>query len=135
MATPRITVEKLRFNDTDMLGHINNAIYSVILEAGRVELVREAGLLNPEAGHGVVIARLELDFLREMNWPGEVRCETAVHKLGNKSFHLRQHLLFDGQITAHAQTVLAAFDMTTRKAMPLTEEWRTTLKKWFMPEF
>ena len=36
MATPRITVEKLRFNDTDMLGHINNAIYSVILEAGRV---------------------------------------------------------------------------------------------------
>ena len=135
MATPRITVEKLRFNDTDLLGHINNAVYTVILEAGRVELVREAGLLNPAAGHGVVIARLELDFLREMNWPGEVRCETAVHKLGNKSFHLRQNLLYDGQITARAQTVLAAFDMTTRKAMPLTEEWRTTLNKWFMPEF
>ena len=61
MATPRITVEKLRFNDTDLLGHINNAVYTVILEAGRVELVREAGLLNPAAGHGVVIARLELD--------------------------------------------------------------------------
>jgi len=135
VATPRITVEKLRFNDTDLLGHINNAVYTVILEAGRVELVREAGLLNPAAGHGVVIARLELDFLREMNWPGEVRCETAVHKLGNKSFHLRQNLLHDGQITARAHTILAAFDMTTRKAMPLTEDWRTTLNKWFLPEF
>ena len=135
MATPRITVEKLRFNDTDLLGHINNAVYTVILEAGRVELVREAGLLNPAAGHGVVIARLELDFLREMNWPGEVRCETAVHKLGNKSFHLRQHLIHNGEIAARAQTILAAFDMTTRRAMPLTEEWRTTLNKWFMPEF
>ena len=134
MATPRITVEKLRFNDTDLLGHINNAVYTVILEAGRVELVREAGLLNPAAGHGVVIARLELDFLREMNWPGEVRCETAVHKLGNKSFHLRQHLIHNGEIAARAQTILAAFDMTTRKAMPLTADWRTTLNKWFIPE-
>ncbi len=135
MGAPRITTEKLRFNDTDMLGHINNAIYSVILEAGRVELVREAGILKPEAGHGVVIARLELDFLREMNWPGDVRCETVIHKLGNKSFHLRQHLIYENEITARAHTVLAAFDMTTRKAMPLTEAWRATLDQWFVPEF
>ncbi len=135
MGAPRVTTEKLRFNDTDMLGHINNAIYSVILEAGRVELVREAGLLDPERGHGVVIARLELDFLREMNWPGEVRCETVIHKLGNKSFQLRQHLVSDGHITARAHTVLTTFDMATRKAIPLTEAWRTTLDQWFVPEF
>ncbi|MCX7383288.1 MAG: acyl-CoA thioesterase [Alphaproteobacteria bacterium] len=86
MGEPRVTVEKLRFNDTDMLGHINNTMYSVALEAGRIELVQEAGLLDIARGQGVVIARIELDLLREMNWPGEVRSETVVNKLGNKSF-------------------------------------------------
>lgn len=135
MAEPRITVEKLRFNDTDMLGHINNTLYSVALEAGRVELVREAGLLDIARGHGVVIARIELDFLREMNWPGEVRCETVVHKLGNKSFQLRQHLVHAGEICARAHTVLTTFDMATRKAVPLTEDWRAALERWYLPEF
>ena len=80
-----VSTQKLRFCDTDRLGHVNNAVYSVMCEAGRSELMQAAGLLEPGSGHGVVIARLELDFLREMNWPGEIRIETRSTGSGRKA--------------------------------------------------
>ena len=68
-----VTTHRLRFNDTDRLGHINNAVFAVMLEQGRSEMGVEAGLPMGEGGTSLVIVRLELDFANEMTWPGE--CE------------------------------------------------------------
>ena len=84
VSAPFVTTQKLRFCDTDAVGHVNNSVYGVMYEAGRADLFHGLGLLR----HGefsVVIARLEIDFLREMNWPGEVRIETGLHRIGGKS--------------------------------------------------
>lgn len=127
MPAPYVTSQRLRYCDTDALGHVNNAVYAVMCEAGRAELGVRCGLIAPEAGRGMVIARLELDFLREMTWPGEVRVETEVVRLGNKSFHLRQRLIQGETLAARAHSVLAVIDTRTRRALPLTEEWRAAL--------
>ncbi|MCW3474460.1 acyl-CoA thioesterase [Limobrevibacterium gyesilva] len=129
-----MTTQKLRFCDTDQLGHVNNAVYAVMYEAGRAEMMQEAGLLAIDGGFGVVIARLELDFLREMNWPGEVRIETALHRIGTKSLHVRQRLLIEGELVSRAASVLAVIDTTTRRAVPITESWRAVLGQWLVPE-
>lgn len=135
MGVPMVTVQKLRFCDTDMLGHVNNSAYSVLLEAGRVEMGYEAGLLKPDEGFSLVIARMELDYLRELNWPGTVRIETAVHRLGTKSFQVRQRIVSESEVAAKAHTVLAVMDLATRKAMVLREDWRVALGRWLVPEF
>lgn len=127
MNSPFVTTQKLRFCDTDAIGHVNNAVYSVMCEAGRAELSRTCGLLAPEHGRVVVIARLELDFLREMTWPGEVRVETEVARVGNKSFHLRQRVIQSETLVARALSVLAVIDTKSRRAIPLTDEWRAAL--------
>ena len=127
MGEPFVTTQLLRFCDTDQVGHVNNAVYAVMCEAGRAELGLACGLIAPERGWTLVIARLELDFLREMNWPGEVRIETGVARLGTKSFTLRQRLLQDGAETARALTVLAVLDIATRRALALREAWRAAL--------
>ena len=117
MGAPFISSQRLRFCDADMVGHVNNAVYAVMYEAGRTELLHAHGLLTSD--YGVVIARLEIDFVREMNWPGEVRIETGVARFGTKSLHLRQRLLMDGTVTSRALSVLAAIDPQTRRALPL----------------
>jgi acyl-CoA thioester hydrolase len=127
MGAPFVTTQKLRFCDTDAVGHVNNAVYAAMCEAGRAELAHACGLLAPDAGHAVVIVRLELDFLREMTWPGEIRIETAVARIGHKSLHLRQVLLQEGVETGRAVSVLAVIDTRTRRALPLTEAWRAAL--------
>lgn len=134
MAGAFVTVQRLRFCDTDQVGHVNNAVYAVMLEAGRSELMAATGLLAPQAGHSVVIARLELDFLREMNWPGEVRIETEVARIGTKSLHMRQRLLMTETVTARAASVLAVIDTTSRRAIPISDVWRTALTPYTVPE-
>jgi len=132
MPEPIVTRQQLRFCDTDALGHINNAVYAELFEAGRVEMLIPLGLSR--GPHAVVIARLEIDFLREMNWPGEVLIETAVARIGAKSLHMRQRLLMDGTETAKSRSVLAIIDVATRRAVPIDEVWRAILARWHIPD-
>jgi len=135
MAAPFVTSQRLRFCDTDKLGHVNNAVYAVMYEAGRSELMQRVGLLSPEDSRGVVIARLKLDFLREMNWPGEVSIESAVARIGTKSLHVRQRLLVDGALVSRGLSVLAVIDTVTRRAVPIEDAWRVKLEPWTVPDF
>ena len=133
MPAPYVTLQVLRYCDTDANGHVNNAVYAVMCEAGRAELALRCGLIAPEEGRGAVIVRLELDFLREMNWPGEIRIETEVTRIGTKSFTLRQRLHQGETLVATALSVLAVMDTTTRRALPIADAWRAALAP-FMAE-
>ena len=120
-----VTTQRLRLCDTDQVGHVNNAVYAVMYEAGRAEMLHPLGILA--VPFGVVIVRLEIDFIREMNWPGDVRIETEVVRFGTKSLHLRQRLLMDGTVTSRAVSVLAVIDTASRRAVPLETAWREAL--------
>lgn len=135
MSAPYFTTQRLRFCDTDQLGHVNNAVYAVMLEAGRAEMMELAGFLRPDGPWGVVIVRLEVDFIREMNWPAEVAIETAIAGFGTKSIRVRQRIRIGDTVTARAATVLAVMDRETRKALPLTEAWRATLAQFHVADF
>ena len=127
------TTHRLRFNDTDRLGHVNNAVFAVMLEQGRSELAVEAGLPMESATAALVIVRLELDFLREMAWPGAVAIETEVVRLGERSFTLHQRLMLEGELCARATTILVVMDRAARRAVPLEGAWRDSLARWKAP--
>ena len=121
------TTHRLRFNDTDRLGHVNNAVFAVMLEQGRSEMAFEAGLPLGDGAASLVIVRLELDFVREMMWPGEVLIETEVLKLGGRSFTLQQRLVYENEICGRAQTVLVILDRETKRAVSI-DPWRGALE-------
>ena len=127
------TTHRLRFNDTDRLGHVNNAVFAVMLEQGRSELAIETGLPIDSDTASLVIVRLELDFKREMAWPGDVTIETNLARLGTRSFTLAQRLVSGGEVCAEATTVLVVMDLATRRALPLTDAWRAQLSRWSPP--
>ena len=63
----------IRFGDLDPQGHVNNTVFATFFETGRVMLLREPkNLLNPP-GATSVLARLDINFLRELHWPGDGR--------------------------------------------------------------
>ncbi len=121
-----VTTHRLRFNDTDGLGHVNNAVFAVMLEQGRSELAVEAGLPMGRDGQALVIVRLELDFVREMAWPGDVRIETWLARLGGRSFTMGQQLIHGGEVCARAQTVLVVMDRESKRAVSI-DPWRERL--------
>ncbi len=122
---PLRTVDKLRYGDTDRQGHVNNSVFATFLETGRVEFLLQDGLLDE--GASFVIARLELDFVSEVNWPGEVEIGTAVMTIGRSSFRLMQEIFQNGETVARAETVIVQMNQTTRKSHLLSESARQFL--------
>ncbi|MCE7027349.1 acyl-CoA thioesterase [Jiella avicenniae] len=120
------TRDKLRYGDTDRLGHVNNAVFSTFFETGRVELLH-VGEAPPPPGTAFVLARITIDFRREVNWPGEVVIGTGVERIGTSSIRLRQALFQNERLCASAETVIVLMDEATRKSTPLPQETRERL--------
>lgn len=121
--------DKLRYGDTDRQGHVNNAVFGTFLETGRCELLEAGfGAAWREEGSSIVIARLELDFIAEILWPGRVEIGTAILKLGNSSIRLEQAVFQRDILAARAQTVLVHLGVDKRPA-PLPDEARHVLSR------
>ena len=122
---PFRTFDKLRYADMDTQGHINNAVFSTFLETGRVDFLYD--LNNPLTADNAsfVIANLNLNFLAEIRWPGQVDIGTAVLKVGNSSLSLYQALFQSGHCVATAETVIVQMDNASRKSCPLTDKAKT----------
>jgi acyl-CoA thioester hydrolase len=119
---PHRTVETIRFGDLDRQNHVNNAVFATHFESGRVIILygEEYGLAAPDTSF--VLARLSIDFLGEMHWPGDVEIGTAIAGVGTSSLRFDQALFVNGVCVATAENTLVMVDKTTRKPRPFTPE-------------
>ena len=119
---PIKTYEKLRYADTDRQGHVNNAVFSTMLETGRVEILYDPD--SPLAGSNCsfVIVSQHLTFHAEINWPGRVDIGTRLSKIGRSSMTFEQALFQNGQLKASAKTVIVQVNETTRRSEPLSTD-------------
>ena len=122
------STDVLRYADTDRQGHINNAVFSVFLESGRVAMLYDPGTpLAPSNGEFVIVS-LSIDFIAEIHWPGEVQIGTAVTRIGNTSFSLGQGIFVGDQCVAVGETTMVLINQQERRSMPLTTDIRDRLK-------
>lgn len=124
----------MRFSDTDKVGHINNISYATYYETGRVAFFHKGPASLFGEGTQIVIANISINFLRELNWPGEVVIGTGITRIGSASFHLMQGIFEKksdgsyGPCASTAQSVLVLMDVKTRKSVPLSEKTRQELQ-------
>lgn len=113
----------VRPTDLDSNGHVNNAVYVEYLQCGRWAWLDRVGLPRATlraAGITVVVARLEVDFEREIGEGDVATVAVAVERVGDKSLTLTQAIVrSDGVRAARAKVVLVAFDPATRRS----REW------------
>lgn len=116
--------DTIRYSDTDMVGHVNNLAFAAYCETGRTRFMHEfpRPLIGREAQ--TVLARLSINFLDEIHWPGEVEIGTGVLRIGNSSLTLGQGLFTGGRCFATAEAIVVMIDRVTRKPRPLPEEFR-----------
>lgn len=129
---PVRSFDKLRYADTDRQGHVNNAVFSTFLETGRVEFLYHAQIPILSGGNSFVIASLRLNFLREINWPGQVDIGTGILKVGNSSITFFQQIFQNEACAATAETVIVQVDDESGRSKPLSEEAKQTLGKWIL---
>jgi acyl-CoA thioester hydrolase len=117
-----------RFNDTDALGHINNASIATWFEEGRRPIFEFfIPDLDPKKWN-LIIARLEIDYLAQGYYQKSATVKTKVEKIGNSSFVLLQEALQDGVVISRGKAFLVSFDYTTQKSTPIPDPIRSKLQ-------
>lgn len=124
---PIRTSEKLRFADTDRNGHVSNAVFAVCCQNARMEVLHDRTRVPlPVDGH-FVIARLELEFLGEMQWPGMVEIGTRFDRIGRSSLTMAQSLFVQDCRVANARSTVVLVDRSTRRPTPFPQETAAAL--------
>jgi acyl-CoA thioester hydrolase len=119
-----LTSVTLRYSDMDALGHLNNAVYATLFEAGRVAYVEQKLAAMTPPGAGYVIVKLIIDFRAEARYPGTAEVATAITRLGGSSMTFAQEIQIAGRRVASAECICALFDLTRRKALRLPDAMR-----------
>ena len=124
----------IRYADLDRQGHVNNAIYSTYFETGRVAVIwdKDEGLQVP--GCTTVLARAEIDYLKELRWPGTVEIATRVAEIGRSFYVFAQAVFHDGLCAATARNTMVLIDGATRRARPLPDELLARLARLTVPK-
>ncbi|WP_417668616.1 acyl-CoA thioesterase [Roseibium sp.] len=126
-AYPALATDKLRYADCDPQGHVNNAVFSTFLETGRTEMLYAGDEPIVDDGCGIVIARLELDYLAELTWPGHVEIGSRIAEIGRSSLKVVQEIFQDKAPKGRACSVLVQVNLKTRKSQPFSERARKRL--------
>jgi acyl-CoA thioester hydrolase len=114
--------ENIRYGDLDPQNHVNNAVFSTFFESGRVNLFRDPANGILVAGANFVLARAEIDYLRELKWPGSIDIGSGIAAIGRSSYTVDQAIFRDGVCAATGRAIIVLIDNESRKPRPLPEE-------------
>lgn len=123
----------LRWRDIDTWGHVTHSVYHDFLAEGRLALLAAC---VPDTFLDFVIARVELDYRREINHrEGHVDVTSEIAEVGEKSLTLAQRIVLpDGSTAAESRSVMVGWDPTARGARKLFPEERIALLQGAKPE-
>ena len=125
----------VRFGDFDGLGHVNHATFATYCEHARLRyLERVLDVSVPELrdgfdGNSLVIANLQIDYLRPIADPGTVTVAMGTTGLGESSIVMEYELRAGGSVVATAETTLVVVDVETGRSAPLPDGWRERIEK------
>jgi len=124
------TSHTIRYNDLDPLGHVNNAVYSTFVEAGRTALLQPLFKEHAHLNLDTVLVRTVLDFHKELRYPGEVDIGTGVQRIGNTSVVFINGIFQKGTDVCHAsgEAYLVFFDLIERKSTRPPQVFRDVLE-------
>ena len=118
----------LRFSDLDPAGHVNNVAYAEIFEAGRVSFGMDAGSRELAPGTTTMIARMTIDYLAQMHFPGAVRVGTRVLSFGRSSCLLGQAIFEGERCVATSDAVSVLVDLESNRSTPLPDALRESYR-------
>lgn len=119
----------LRYSDEDSMGHINNVAYAAYFEAGRMGLFSELLRGLGDQKFNFVLANVNIDYLREMRFPGDLKVGGRLIRVGEKSITTGYGAFLNGVCHATSTCVNVYFDPATRRSRPFPADFRAELMR------
>jgi acyl-CoA thioester hydrolase len=125
----KITV-KVRFNEVDMLGVCNNAVYISYFEEARLQYFKELELIPKEGifsdGKLFFVVRNEINYKDHAGFDDELNIYSRISFIKNSSFGF-EHLIVkpkeNNLLVADGSGVIVCVDPSTKKSTSLSKEF------------
>ena len=120
----------LRWNDNDVYGHVNNAVYQVWFDTTMNAFLIENGLLDIVAGDtAAYVVQSTCRYARPLRYPGEAEIGLVSAVLGTSSltWHFGAFSPGNPDAAAEATFVQVTVDPGTGRAVPVPERWRQVI--------
>jgi acyl-CoA thioester hydrolase len=121
------TTITMRWGDMDAMGHVNNTIYFRYFEIVRIEWLDQVGGPPDPNGTGPVIVNAFCNFIRQLEYPGDVLARFYVTNPGRSSFdtYITMERTDDpGTIYAEGGAKTVWTDFKKQKSVPLPDWMR-----------
>ena len=123
---------QIRFNDIDILGHLNNTVYFSFYDTGKAYFFKSIrGERMDWKKVDTVIANVDCAYMKPIYFGESLQVLTRCVSIHEKSFRLQQVIVEKntGEIKSAAETVMVGFDAATQTAAELTADLRSALEK------
>jgi acyl-CoA thioester hydrolase len=116
-----------RFADLDILGHINNVAMAGLFEHGRGIFNHSIEAIRRTEGQRWLIARVELNYIREAHFPEHVSIASGIARIGTSSWDIASAAFQSGECKAVCMTTIVLTD--TNGAVPIGDELRKEFER------
>ena len=123
-------VVPIRWGDMDAMGHVNNTLYFRFMEIIRLDWIFKVGASTDLKGQGPVIVNAFCNFLRQLEFPGDVRITMYVADPGRSSFqtyHTLERTDQPGSVYAEGGARTVWTDYAARKSAPMPDWFKQLL--------
>ena len=124
----KITV-RVRFNEVDMLGVCNNAVYITYFEEARLQYFKDLGLIPAGGifsdGRLFYVVRNEINYKDHARFGEELNIYSKISFIKNSSYGF-EHLIVKSKenvVVADGRGVIVCVDPKTKKSTPLSKEF------------
>ena len=117
----------IRWGDMDAMGHVNNTAYFRYMESVRIECLYRVGGQPDPRGEGPVIVNAFCNFIKQLEYPGDVLAKHYVTNPGRSSFDTYitlERTDAPGVICASGGAKTVWIDFERQKSVPLPDAVR-----------
>ena len=124
---------QIRFNDIDMLGHVNSAVHFTYFELARVsyfnQLDKELKIDWPSMS--LVVAKMEMEYKQQILMEDKLHISVWVSRIGTKSFDMACSIVREtnGIETEVAKGfgIIVCFNFKINQSIAIPETWKAKM--------
>ncbi len=115
---PSVIELPIRFDDLDVLWHVNNVAIIALLQEARVQFNRAISSLALPDGMRTVVGAMTVEYGGELTYPGLVEISSGIVAIGRTSYTFGQMIRQNGKGAVYSQITMVVTNTNGSAAIP-----------------
>ena len=126
------TTIQIRMTDLDPFGHVNNGVIYSYYDIGRIKYLKDLQEETSWEKMDKVIVHTACDFMESILFVDDIRVESKITGIGNKSIKLLQRIVDNktGNVKSTCFSVMSGYDRETNSSKIISSAFKEKVEKY-----